>query len=51
MADPLAATGLKTRREAVELVKIILQLKCQREIVQFLGKLRWQGELESMRTD
>lgn len=52
MADALAATGLKTKREAVELgLRTILQLRRQREIVEYFGKLDWQGDLEKMRTD
>lgn len=52
MADALVATGLKTKREAVELgLKTILKLKRQEELRQFRGKLNWQGNLDEMRRD
>jgi len=52
MADALEATGLKTKREAVELgLKTLIRLKRQEEIKAFRGKLRWQGDLDVMRTD
>jgi Arc/MetJ family transcription regulator len=52
MADALLATGLKTKREAVEFgLKTVLKLKQQEELRQFRGKLNWQGDLEQMRCD
>ncbi len=52
MNDVLKATGLKTKREAVELgLKTLLRLKQQERIKTFRGKLRWEGDLEAMRTD
>lgn len=52
MADALVATGLKTKREAVELgLKTVLKLKQQEEFRQFRGKLNWQGNLDEMRRD
>ena len=40
MADALKATGLKTKREAVELgLKTLIRLKKQEEIKRFGGKL------------
>jgi Arc/MetJ family transcription regulator len=52
MADALVATGLKTKREAVELgLKTVLKLKQQEEFRQFRGKLNWQGNLDEMRCD
>lgn len=52
MADVLAATGLKTKREAVEMgLKTLLLLKQQEAIKSFKGKLKWDGDLEQMRTD
>ena len=51
MADVLAATGLKTKREAVEMgLKTLLLLKQQEAIKAFKGKLKWDGDLEQMRT-
>ena len=52
MADVLKATGVKSKREAVELgLKAILMLKQQEGIKAFKGKLKWKGDLEQMRAD
>jgi Arc/MetJ family transcription regulator len=52
MRDTLRATGLKTKREAVELgLRTVLRLKQQSEIRQLRGKLQWQGDLDAMRHD
>jgi Arc/MetJ family transcription regulator len=52
MNETLRATGLKTKREAVELgLRTLLRLRQQEEIRQFRGKLDWQGDLDKMRTD
>jgi len=52
MNDALRATGLKTKREAVELgLRTVLRLRQQEEIRRFRGKLNWQGDLDAMRTD
>jgi Arc/MetJ family transcription regulator len=52
MNETLRLTGLKTKREAVELgLKTLLHLRQQEEIRSFRGKLDWQGNLEQMRTD
>jgi Arc/MetJ family transcription regulator len=52
MADVLKATGAKSKREAVELgLKALLMLKQQERIKAFKGKLKWEGDLEQMRTD
>jgi Arc/MetJ family transcription regulator len=51
-ADVLKATGAKSKREAVELgLKALLRLKQQEGIKAFKGKLKWEGDLEQMRTD
>ena len=52
MQDALHVTGLKTKREAVELgLRTLLNLKRQSAIKQLRGKLDWQGDLNAMRTD
>ena len=52
MARLLKMTGLRTKREAVELgLKTLVKLKQQEQIRQFRGKLPWQGDLEKMRSD
>jgi len=52
MNEALRLTGLKTKREAVELgLQTLLRLQQQEEIRGFRGKLDWRGDLELMRTD
>ena len=52
MRDTLRATGLKTKREAVELgLRTLLRLRRQADIRRLRGKLEWQGDLNAMRTD
>jgi len=52
MSETLKATGLKTKREAVELgLRTLLQLRRQAEIRDYRGKLAWEGDLDEMRTD
>ena len=51
MRDALRATGLKTKREAVELgLQTLVRLGKQGEIRRLRGKLDWQGDLDAMRT-
>jgi Arc/MetJ family transcription regulator len=51
MNDALKATGLKTKKEAVELgLKTLIRLHQQEEIKGLKGKLKWDGDLEDMRT-
>lgn len=51
MADALKATGAKTKREAVELgLRMLINLKRQESIRRFRGKLKWQGDLDEMRS-
>lgn len=52
MKDALRVTGAKTKREAVELgLKTLVQLKRQAQARQYKGKLKWEGDLDDMRTD
>jgi Arc/MetJ family transcription regulator len=52
MSDALKATGLKTKREAVELaLKTLLQQRRELEIRKYRGKLKWEGDLDAMRLD
>jgi Arc/MetJ family transcription regulator len=52
MRDTLRATGLRTKREAVEeALRTLLRLSKQAEIRRYRGKLNWQGDLNAMRTD
>lgn len=55
MAEALRVTGLKTKREVVELglrelVAFRSQLKAQREILKWRGKLTsWEGDIDLWR--
>ena len=52
MADTLRRTGLRTKREAVELgLRTLLRLRKQGEARRLRGKLDWQGNLDAMRRD
>lgn len=52
MHETLKLTGLRTKREAVELgLRTVVRLRKQEMVRQFRGKLKWQGDLEAMRTD
>lgn len=52
MKDILRATGLKTKREAVELgLRTLLRLRQQADIRRFRGALQWTGDLDAMRRD
>ena len=52
MAETLSVTGLKTKREAVELgLRTLLRLTRQDEIRAYRGKLNWTGDLDAMRRD
>lgn len=52
MEDALKASGLRTKKEAVEEgLKALIMLKKQRDIRSLRGKLRWEGDLDDMRTD
>jgi Arc/MetJ family transcription regulator len=52
MKAALRATGLKTKREVVELgLRILVRLQQQQEFRQLRGKVAWQGDLEAMRAD
>ncbi|EGG79034.1 hypothetical protein SXCC_00293 [Gluconacetobacter sp. SXCC-1] len=52
MTDALKASGVKTKKEAVELgLRTLIRLKQQRELRTLRGKLDWQGDLDAMRSD
>lgn len=52
MSDALKASGVKTKKEAVELgLKMLIRLKQQRELRTVKGRLEWQGDLDAMRSD
>ena len=50
MADALKATGLKTKKEAVELgLKLLVKRQKQQAIRNLRGKVSWEGNLDEMR--
>ncbi len=52
MRDALRATGLKTKREAVEEgLRTLVRLSRQAGIRRLRGKLNWHGNLDAMRSD
>ena len=52
MKETLRLTGLKTKREAVDLgLRTIVRLRKQEEIRRFRGKLKWRGDFDAMRSD
>ena len=52
MRETLRLTGLKTKREAVELgLRTIVRLRQQEQVRRYRGKLKWEGDLGAMRTD
>jgi Arc/MetJ family transcription regulator len=52
MKAALKATGVRTKREAVELgLQMLVRLHRQAEARRFRGKLDWRGDLEAMRSD
>lgn len=51
MNEVLKATGVKTKKEAVELgLKTLMRFKKQENIKNFRGKLKWTGDLDDMRS-
>jgi Arc/MetJ family transcription regulator len=52
MRDALRTTGVRTKREAVELgLRTLVRLSQQEEVRRFRGKLKWSGDLNAMRRD
>ena len=52
MDEALKVSGLATKREVVEAgLRLLVQIKQQQRIRRYRGKLRWEGDLDSMRRD
>ena len=50
MADALKATGLSTKKEAVEEgLRLLIRRKKQQKVRKLRGKLKWEGNLDEMR--
>ena len=51
MADALEATGLKTKKEAVELgLRLLVKKNKQQALRKLRGKIKWEGDLDDMRS-
>lgn len=52
MDTALELSGLKSKKAVVEeALKIFVQMLQQKSIQNLRGKLKWEGDLEQMRTD
>jgi Arc/MetJ family transcription regulator len=52
MESALMVSGLGTKKDAIEAgLKLLVQVKSQKEIKPFRGKLKWSGDLSEMRLD
>lgn len=50
MTDALKATGLATKKDAVEEgLKLLIQKNKQQNIRKLRGKLKWKGNIDEMR--
>jgi len=51
MAEALKTSGYITKKEAVEQgLKLLVQLSKQQEIRKLRGTIRWEGDLDEMRS-
>lgn len=51
-ASALKVSGLKTKKDAIEEgLRLLIQVKSQKEIKRYRGKLKWSGNLDEMRLD
>ncbi|MBN1276765.1 MAG: type II toxin-antitoxin system VapB family antitoxin [Deltaproteobacteria bacterium] len=52
MKSALEASGIGTKKGAIEEgLKLLVQLKGQKRLKDFRGKLKWSGNLDEMRSD
>lgn len=52
MDEALLITGYKTKKEAVEAgLKLLIIMKKQSSVRKYRGTLKWEGDLNAMRTD
>ena len=52
MRDALKTSGLQTKKDAIEEgLKLLVRFNRQRSIRRMRGKLKWDGDLDAMRTD
>ena len=44
-------SDLKTKKDVVnEALKLFVRIESQKDIIKFRGKLKWEGDLDDMRT-
>ena len=52
MNEAMELSGHKTKKETVEdALNLLIQIKRQEAIRQYRGKLKWEGELDDLRTN
>jgi len=52
MKEARKISGLRTKKETIEsALKLLIKVKSQSFIKKYKGKLKWEGDLESMRRD
>jgi len=52
LAHAQRATGIKTKKGVVEEgLRVLVRLHRQSRVKEWRGRLRWEGDLEAMRTD
>lgn len=52
MKEAINISGCKTKKETVEAaLKLLITMKNQAKIRRYRGKLKWEGDLNKMRTD
>jgi Arc/MetJ family transcription regulator len=52
MAKAMKATGLKTKRETVEVaLERLVDLDAQKSLRDLFGTIKWEGDLDAMRRD
>jgi Arc/MetJ family transcription regulator len=52
MNDAKLISGLRTKKETIEsALKLLIKVKSQSSIKKYRGKLKWEGDLKSMRKD
>ncbi len=52
MEEAMALSHLKTKRSVVEAgLKLLIQIKKQEQIKNLRGKMKWDGDLNKMRSD
>lgn len=51
MEDALKVSGAHTKKEVVELgLKLLINMKKQEAVKRLKGKLKWEGDLDDMRS-